>query len=71
MPAGDQDHQPVTVNGHDPYRTYGFNGEYTGGYRWEKSMIAFSIVKAKVVQTPVLRHFDPDRPPGIVNYANK
>ena len=34
-------------------------------------MIAFTMSKAKVAQTPMLRHFDPDRQPVIVVYASK
>ena len=34
-------------------------------------MIAFIMLKAKVAQTPVLKHFDPDRQPVTVVYASK
>ena len=34
-------------------------------------MIAFTMLKAKVAQTPVLKHFDPDCRPVIVVYDSK
>ena len=34
-------------------------------------MIAFTMLKAKIIQTPILKHFDPDRTPVIVVYASK
>ena len=39
--------------------------------RWEKAMIAFTMLKAKIAGTPILNHFDPERPPVIVVYASK
>ena len=42
-----------------------------GRTRWEKAMIAFTMLKAKIAQTPILKHFDPDRTPVIVVYASK
>ena len=39
--------------------------------RWEKATIAFTCLKAKIAATPILKHFDPDRPPVIVVYASK
>ena len=42
-----------------------------GRSRWEKAAIAFAMLKAKVATTPILKHFDPDRPPVIVVYASK
>ena len=58
------------MKGHDHLLTERLNGDYTGGHRWEKAMIAFTMLKAKVAQAPVLRHFVPDRRPVIVVYAN-
>ena len=34
-------------------------------------MIAFTLLKAKIAETPILKHFDSDRPPVIVVYASK
>ena len=34
-------------------------------------MTAFTMLKAKIAQTPILKHFDPDRTPVIVVYASK
>lgn len=34
-------------------------------------MIAFTLLKAKIAATPILKHFDPDRLPVIVVYASK
>ena len=65
-PTSDGDRRLVTMKGHDHFPTERLNGDYTGGHLWEKSMIAFTMLKAKVAQTPVLRHFDPDRRPLIV-----
>ena len=34
-------------------------------------MIAFKLLKAKIATAPILKHFDPDRPPVIVVCASK
>uniref|UniRef100_H3GWK4 Reverse transcriptase domain-containing protein n=1 Tax=Phytophthora ramorum TaxID=164328 RepID=H3GWK4_PHYRM len=39
--------------------------------RWVRAKIAFTMLKAKIVSTPVLKHFDPDRTPVIVVYASQ
>uniref|UniRef100_H3H288 Reverse transcriptase domain-containing protein n=1 Tax=Phytophthora ramorum TaxID=164328 RepID=H3H288_PHYRM len=39
--------------------------------RWARAKIAFTILKSKIVSTPVLKHFDPDRTPVIVVYASQ
>uniref|UniRef100_H3H490 Uncharacterized protein n=1 Tax=Phytophthora ramorum TaxID=164328 RepID=H3H490_PHYRM len=39
--------------------------------RWARAKIAFTMLKAKIVSTPVLKHFDPDRTPVIVVYASQ
>ena len=39
--------------------------------RWEKAVIAFTMLKDKIAKTPILKHFDPDRIPVIVVYASK
>ena len=38
---------------------------------WVKAMIAFTMLKAKIAQNPVLRLFYPDRRPVTVVYASK
>ncbi|OWZ12289.1 reverse transcriptase, partial [Phytophthora megakarya] len=38
--------------------------------RWTRAMNAFTILKAKIISTPILKHFDPGRAPVIVLYAN-
>uniref|UniRef100_M4BGF5 Reverse transcriptase/retrotransposon-derived protein RNase H-like domain-containing protein n=1 Tax=Hyaloperonospora arabidopsidis (strain Emoy2) TaxID=559515 RepID=M4BGF5_HYAAE len=70
-PAGDHDHQLVTINDQDEFKVKESDGEHTGDHRWEKAIIAFTMLKAKVARTPVLRHFDPDRRSVIVAYASK
>ena len=70
-PASDHDHQLVSVNDQDHSNAKGSNGEYTDGHRWKKAVIAFTMLKAKVPQTPMLGHFDPERRPVIVVYASK
>ncbi|POM74088.1 LOW QUALITY PROTEIN: Reverse transcriptase [Phytophthora palmivora] len=39
--------------------------------RWTQANVAFTMLKAKIVSTPVQRHFDPDRTPVVVLYASK
>jgi len=39
--------------------------------RWARAISAFTMLKAKVVATPILRHFDPDRVPVVVLYASQ
>ena len=39
--------------------------------RWEKSTIAFTLLKAKIATTPILKHIYPDRFLVIVVYASK
>jgi hypothetical protein len=39
--------------------------------RWTLAKIAFTMLKAKIVSTPILKHFDPDRTPVIVVYASQ
>ena len=34
-------------------------------------MIVFTLLKAKIATTPILKHFDPDRSPVIVVYASR
>eukprot|EP00644_Phytophthora_capsici_P011299 jgi/Phyca11/110676/e_gw1.18.312.1 len=39
--------------------------------RWARAITAFTLLKAKIVATPILRHFDPDRGPVVVLYASQ
>ena len=59
--AGDHDHPLVKTNGQVPIKAKESDGEHTGAHRWEKAMIAFTMLKDKVAQIPVLKHFDSDR----------
>ena len=56
LSAGDHDHQLMTVKGQDQFKVRGSDGENTAGHRWEKAMIAFTMLKAEVAQTSVPRH---------------
>uniref|UniRef100_H3H554 Uncharacterized protein n=1 Tax=Phytophthora ramorum TaxID=164328 RepID=H3H554_PHYRM len=49
------------------------NADQTGkaNDRWVRAKTAFNLLKSKLVTTPILRHFDSDRQPVIVVYANK
>uniref|UniRef100_H3GXR2 Reverse transcriptase domain-containing protein n=1 Tax=Phytophthora ramorum TaxID=164328 RepID=H3GXR2_PHYRM len=38
---------------------------------WTRAKIAFTMLKAKIVSTPILKHFDPDRTPVILVYASQ
>ncbi|CAI5732025.1 unnamed protein product [Peronospora farinosa] len=42
-----------------------------GRNRWKKATIAFTLLKAKIAATPILKHFDPERSPVTVVYASK
>ena len=42
-----------------------------GRNRWEKAVILFTLLKAKIAATPILKHFHSDRTPVIVVYASK
>ena len=61
----------ATRNDSDQKFDIGDDPDPEGRTRWEKAMIAFTLLKAKIANTPILRHFDPDRPPVIVVYASK
>ncbi|GMF22420.1 unnamed protein product [Phytophthora fragariaefolia] len=55
------------------------SGRGTGGVvasaeqtdRWTRAKVAFTMLKAKLVSTPILKHFDPDRTPVIILYASQ
>ncbi|OWZ08549.1 reverse transcriptase [Phytophthora megakarya] len=57
----------------DTEETQAEDGQLTGGERdmWVRGKNAFTMPKAKIIATPVLKHFDPERTPIIVLYANK
>ena len=44
----------------DHVRGTGDDAESEGRTRWEKAMIAFTMMKAKIARTPILKHIDPD-----------
>ena len=60
-PASDHDHPMVTTNNQAPVKVKESYKEHTGAHRWGKAMIAFTMLKDKVAQIPVLKHFDSDR----------
>ncbi|GMF48927.1 unnamed protein product [Phytophthora fragariaefolia] len=39
--------------------------------RWTRAKFEFKMMKAKLVSTPILKHFDPDRTPVIIRYASQ
>ena len=45
--------------------------EWSNKNRWKESKVVFTMLKAKIATSPMLKHFDPDRPPVIVVYASK
>ena len=53
----------LTLQGGDP--------DLNEGSRWEKATIAFTLLKAKIATTPILKHFDPNQLRVIVVYASK
>ena len=58
---GDRDLYPISGGDQDP----------EGRSLWEKATIAFTFLKQKIETIPILKYFDPDRPPVIVVYAIK
>ena len=44
---------------------------YTDRSRWDKAMISFTLLRDKIDKAPILKRFDPERPPVIVVYASK
>ena len=56
----------ATRNDSDQKFDIGDDPDPEGRTRWEKAMTAFTMLKAKIANTPILKHFDPDRPPVIV-----
>ncbi|OWZ01486.1 reverse transcriptase [Phytophthora megakarya] len=64
-------HDIAKMNAEDARETRTDNSQIAEGEsdRWAKN--AFTMLKAKIIATPVLKHFDPERTPVIVLYANK
>ena len=73
MGQGDSDPGCICVTGGDQQFSGVTGGDLTltDRSRWEKAMISFTMLKDKIAKTPILKHFDPDRPPVIVVYASK
>ncbi|GMG14894.1 unnamed protein product [Phytophthora fragariaefolia] len=46
------------------------NGSIGVDPRWIRAHLAFGILKGRIADTPILRHFDPDKLPVIVVYAS-
>ncbi|CAI5718043.1 unnamed protein product [Peronospora effusa] len=69
----DQDLKSGSRDGYiiDPESNTGDDHGFEGRNRWEKTTIAFTLSKAKIAATPILKHFDPERSPVIVVYASK
>ncbi|OWY90518.1 LOW QUALITY PROTEIN: reverse transcriptase, partial [Phytophthora megakarya] len=57
----------------DAEETLAEDSQVTGGERdrWARAKNAFTMLKAKIIATPVLKHFDPERTPVVVIYADK
>ncbi|OWZ07780.1 reverse transcriptase [Phytophthora megakarya] len=57
----------------DAEETQAEDSQLTGGERdrWARAKNAFTMLKAKIIATPVLKHFDPERTPVVVLYASK
>ena len=71
IPGGDQESHPIARDDHDRYPLSGGDQNPKDRSRWEKETIAFTFLKQKIATTPILKHFEPDRPPVIVVYASK
>ena len=70
--GGDRDLHPKPEIDVDRYpMVAGDDRDPEGRNRWEKAMIAFTLLKAKIATPPILKHFDPYRSPVIVVYASK
>ena len=68
---GDRDLYPKPEIDVDRYPIAGDDRDPEGRNQWEKAMIVFTLLNAKIATTPILRHFDPNRSPVIVVYASK
>ena len=61
----------VNEDGDEGVEKNGYDPNIEGGTHWEKALVAFTLLKAKIATTPILRHFDPLKQLVIVVYANK
>ena len=70
-----KEHDPDSAGGStkvvDQVPNTGDEVDSEGRTRWQKAMIAFIMLKAKIAGTPILKHFESERPPVIVVYASK
>ena len=71
LSRGDQKLNPTAGDDRDRYPLSGDDQDSEARSCWEKATIAFTFLKQKIASTPILKHFDPDRPPVIVVYARK
>ena len=73
MCLGDTDPNRNGATREDPNRNNVTGGDptCTDRSRWEKAMSSLFMLKYKITKTPILKHFDPDRPPVIEFYAGK
>lgn len=57
----DQDFKSGSRDGYiiDPESNTGDDYGCEGRHRWEKAKIAFTLLKAKIAATPILKHFHP------------
>ena len=70
LSRGDQELNPTAGDDRDRYPLSEDDQDSEGRSCWEKATIAFTFLKQKIASTPILKHFDPDRPPVIVVYAS-
>ena len=61
----------ISGGGRSMYLLFGGDQDLEGRSRCDKASIAFTVLKKKIDTTPILKHFDSDRPPVIVVYARK
>ncbi|OWZ19505.1 reverse transcriptase [Phytophthora megakarya] len=66
-------HEIARMNTEGTRETQADDGLITAGERdrWARAKNAFTMLKAKIIATPVLKHFVPERTPVIVLYSNK
>ena len=69
--GGDQELRPDVGSDQELCPDLGSDLDPKDRTRWEKAMIAFTMLKDKIAKTPILKHFDPDRILVIVVYASK
>ncbi|OWZ09980.1 LOW QUALITY PROTEIN: reverse transcriptase [Phytophthora megakarya] len=64
-------HEITRMNPEGTRETRGDDGLITGASMIARAKNAFTMLKAKSIATTVLKHFDPERIPVILLYANK